>query len=70
MILFFLVALRELYRTKAGSTEPITMAKDIGLPVSVQEDVKIEVPQENMKIEEFLEVKDEVGDREMCGRNS
>jgi hypothetical protein len=46
------------------------MTKDIGLPVSVQKDVKIDVPQENRTIEELVEVKDEVEDREMRGRNS
>ncbi|KAK2457681.1 hypothetical protein P8452_04438 [Trifolium repens] len=63
-------ALRELYRTKAVSSEPITMTKDIGLPVSVQKDVKIDVPQENRTIDELVEVTDEVEDREMRGRNS
>ncbi|CAJ2629611.1 protein ENHANCED DISEASE RESISTANCE 2-like isoform X2 [Trifolium pratense] len=64
------ITLRELYRTKAVSSEPITMTKDIGLPVSVQKDVTIDVPQESRTIEELVEVKDEVEDKEIIGRNS
>ncbi|GAU15865.1 hypothetical protein TSUD_40860 [Trifolium subterraneum] len=63
-------ALRELYRTKAVSSEPIAMTKNIGMPVSVQKDVTIEIPQESRTIEELVEVKDEVEDKEICGRSS
>jgi len=74
MILSFFVALRELYRTKVGNySEPITMTKDIVLPVTVtvKKDVKIEVADESKRnIEELVEVKDEVDDKEIPGRIS
>lgn len=74
MFLSFFVALRELYRTKVGNySEPITMTKDIVLPVTVtvKKDVKIEVANENKsKIEELVEVKDQVDDKEIPGRIS
>ncbi|RHN81488.1 putative protein ENHANCED DISEASE RESISTANCE 2, PH domain, START [Medicago truncatula] len=69
-----IAALRELYRTKVGNySEPITMTKDIVLPVTVtvKKDVKIEVANENKsKIEELVEVKDQVDDKEIPGRIS
>ncbi|KAF1878943.1 hypothetical protein Lal_00047615 [Lupinus albus] len=54
-------ALRELYRTKAEdyNSNPIVMTKDIGL-LSVKEDMKSEVSVESIKIEDLLEMKDEV----------
>lgn len=64
-------AMRELFRTKAGnySSETIIMTKDIGLPLSVKEEIKTEVPQGNGNIEDLLLVKDDV-DKELVGRTS
>ncbi|CAK8573166.1 unnamed protein product [Lathyrus sativus] len=66
-------ALRELYRTKAGnySSESPVMTKDIGLPITVKEDVKIKVSEENNgPVDLLVEVQDEVDDREIRGRTS
>ena len=51
-------ALRELFRAKAGnySPETVEMAVDIGLPPSEKEEIKTEVPVENSKVVEVLEV--------------
>lgn len=47
------------------------MTKDIGSPITVKEDVKIKVLEENNKpIDEFVEVQDEVDDKEIRGRTS
>lgn len=47
------------------------MTKDIGLPITVKEDVKIKVSEENNRpIDELVEVQDEVDDREIRGRTS
>lgn len=70
---FLFAALRELYRTKAGnySSESLVMTKDIGLPITVKEDVKIKVSEQNNRpIDELVEVQDEVDDREIRGRTS
>ncbi|KAE9611431.1 putative protein ENHANCED DISEASE RESISTANCE 2, PH domain, START [Lupinus albus] len=63
-------ALRELFRTKAGNynSEPNVMTKDIG-STNVKEDIKSEISVESSKIEDLLEMKDEV-DNEPCGRTS
>lgn len=45
------------------------MTKDIELPLSINEDVNIEVPEENSSIEKLVVVKDEVN-QEVSGLNS
>ncbi|TKY51590.1 ENHANCED DISEASE RESISTANCE 2 [Spatholobus suberectus] len=65
-----IAALRELFRTKGEnySSEPLTMTKDIGLPLGVKEDIKTEVIADKSKFEEPLIVlEDEV---EPSGRTS
>ncbi|XP_027364670.1 protein ENHANCED DISEASE RESISTANCE 2-like [Abrus precatorius] len=58
-----IAALRELFRTKTGNcsaeVEPITMTKDIGLPLNVKEEIKTQVPKKNGKVEDLIVMTDE-----------